>query len=77
MPALRAEGIVARYGANTVVRGVSVTIEDGSLAAMVGPNGAGKSTFVKAVSGVLPPAAGEVHVGDEDLTGLPPHQIVR
>ncbi|MGH9304104.1 MAG: ABC transporter ATP-binding protein, partial [Acidimicrobiales bacterium] len=56
---------------------VSVTIEDGSLAAMVGPNGAGKSTFVKAVSGVLPPAAGEVHVGDEDLTGLPPHQIVR
>ncbi len=44
---------------------------------MVGPNGAGKSTLAKALCGVLSPTAGRVWVGDDDLSGLPGHLIVR
>lgn len=77
MPALRAEDLQARYGSAMIVQGASVSVDDGSLAAIVGPNGAGKSTFVKAICGVLRPAGGRVFVGDEELTGLPAHKIVR
>ncbi|MGH9107578.1 MAG: ABC transporter ATP-binding protein [Acidimicrobiales bacterium] len=77
MRALRAEGVSASYGGAMIVEDISVSVDDGSLAAIVGPNGAGKSTFVKAVAGVLRPAAGRVYLGDEQLAGLPAHQIVR
>lgn len=77
MRALTAEGITAGYSKVPIVRGVSVAVEDGGLATIVGPNGAGKSTFAKALCGVLKPTAGRWWLGDEDLTGLPGHLIVR
>lgn len=77
MLALRAEQVSARYGAAMIVHEVSVDVADGALAAIVGPNGAGKSTFVKALAGVLRPVGGKVFVGDEQIAGLPAHQIAR
>jgi ABC-type branched-subunit amino acid transport system ATPase component len=75
--ALRAEGITAGYGRVPIIREVSARVGDGALAAIVGPNGAGKSTFAKALCGVLRPSAGRVFVGDQEISGLPGHQIVR
>jgi len=75
--ALRAEGITAGYGRVPIVRDISVTVEDGALAAIVGPNGAGKSTFAKSLCGVLRPSAGRIFVGDEEISGLAGHLIVR
>jgi branched-chain amino acid transport system ATP-binding protein len=75
--ALRAEELTAGYGRVPIIREVSVTVEDGSLVAIVGPNGAGKSTFAKALAGVIRPAAGRVFVGGGEITGLPGHLIVR
>jgi ABC-type branched-subunit amino acid transport system ATPase component len=77
VPALAAERVTARYGPVTAVRDASVSVEDGSLVAIIGPNGAGKSTFVKALAGVLRPAAGRVLLGGEDVAGLPAHRIAR
>jgi ABC-type branched-subunit amino acid transport system ATPase component len=75
--ALRAENITAGYGRVPIIRDISVTVEDGALAAMVGPNGAGKSTFAKAVCGVIRPASGRTLVGEQEITGLSGHLIVR
>ncbi len=47
------------------------------MVAIVGPNGAGKSTLAKAIAGVIPSTSGQIRVGDEDISGLPAHQIVR
>ncbi len=77
MTALRAEEITAGYGRVPIVSGISVSVADGSLTAIVGPNGAGKSTFAKALAGVLRPDAGRIFVGDAEITGLPCHLIVR
>jgi ABC-type branched-subunit amino acid transport system ATPase component len=75
--ALRAEGITAGYGRVPVVRDISVSVDDGSLTAIVGPNGAGKSTFAKALAGVVRPEAGRIFVGDSEISGMPCHQVVR
>lgn len=77
MQALCAEGLSARYGPVTVVHDASLSVDDGALVAIIGPNGAGKSTFVKALAGVLRPAAGRVLLGNQDLTGMPAHKIAR
>lgn len=77
MTALRAEGITAGYNRVPIIRDITVTVEDAALVAIVGPNGAGKSTFAKALCGVIRPSAGRVFVGDDDISRLASHQIVR
>lgn len=77
MTALRAESITAGYSRVPIISDVSVTVEDGALVAIVGPNGAGKSTFAKSLCGVLRPSAGRVFVGDDEITGMAGHLIVR
>ncbi|MDF1748303.1 MAG: ABC transporter ATP-binding protein [Alphaproteobacteria bacterium] len=64
------------------VRDVSLTVENGSIVALLGSNGAGKSTLLKAISNVLYPEEGEVLHGaiqfdGADLIGLPADEIVR
>ena len=77
MTALRADDITAGYGRVPIITGISVTVPDGALTAIVGPNGAGKSTFAKALAGVVQPDAGRIFVGDAEITGLPCHLVVR
>jgi len=62
--ALRLREVSARYPGSSApaVRGVSLEIPEGTLAALVGPNGAGKSTILKAVAGLLPVSSGKVEV---------------
>lgn len=55
--------LVVRYGAATAVDGVSLAVEDGELVALVGPNGAGKTSLVNAISGIVRPVSGQVHLG--------------
>jgi branched-chain amino acid transport system ATP-binding protein len=75
--ALQADKVTAGYGRVPIIRDISLTVGDGELVAVVGPNGAGKSTFAKALCGVIRPAGGRIFVGDEEITGLPGHLIVR
>lgn len=74
---LTVEGLRAGYGAVEVLRGVSLDTAGEAVTVLLGPNGSGKSTLLKAVVGVLPPWAGSVRLDGTDLTGLPPHRIVR
>ena len=63
------------FGGFRAVDGASLTIEKGSITGLIGPNGAGKSTLFNVIAGVLKPTAGRVTMADEDITGLPPHEL--
>jgi branched-chain amino acid transport system ATP-binding protein len=77
MPALlRVEGIEAGYGDLTAVRGVSLTVGQGEIVALIGGNGAGKTTTLRAISGLLRLRAGRIELDGERLDGLPPARIV-
>lgn len=71
------EGLRAGYGALEILHGISLDTGGEAVTAILGPNGSGKSTLLKAVVGVLPPWDGSVRFDGVDLTGLPPHRIVR
>ena len=60
---LRTTDLVVRWGAVTALDGVSLSVEDGEMVALVGPNGAGKSTLVQALSGLVRPVSGTIAIG--------------
>jgi lipopolysaccharide export system ATP-binding protein len=70
-PALVAEGLVKRYGSQTVVDDVSVAVRPGEVVGLLGPNGAGKTTTFYLIVGLLRAQAGRIRLGEEDLTGYP------
>jgi branched-chain amino acid transport system ATP-binding protein len=75
--ALTLEGLSVARGGRTVVRDVSLAIPPGEVTTLLGPNGAGKSSLVLAVGGVLRSSAGQVRLGDLDLTRRRPEMIRR
>lgn len=75
-PALRAQGLVKRFGALLATDHVNLTLQPGEIHALIGPNGAGKSTLIHLLSGTLPADEGELSVGGVDVTGLNAHQRV-
>ena len=69
--------LTAGYGGSTVLHGVDLTVQAGTVHAVVGHNGAGKTTLVHAVAGLLRPSGGTVRVNGADVTGRPAHRIAR
>jgi iron complex transport system ATP-binding protein len=61
-PILAAEGVTLAYGSRSIVTDANLAIGAGERIAIVGPNGAGKSTFLRALTGVLTPRAGNVRL---------------
>ena len=59
------------------MKGIDLTVEEGTIACMIGANGAGKTTFMRTVAGLHAPAGGKVLYRGEEITGLPPAQVVR
>lgn len=76
VPALKAEGLVKRFGALVATDNVSLTLEPGEIHALIGPNGAGKSTLIQLLSGMLRADAGTLQVGTVDVTHQAAHQRV-
>lgn len=74
-PILRVVDIDFSYGKLQVLFGVSVEVFDGEALALLGTNGAGKSTLLRVVAGLEKPEAGNVLLGDEDITGMPAEQL--
>jgi len=76
-PLLRVRGLVVRYGVIEALHGVDVEVARGEIVTIVGANGAGKTTLLKAISALVPVAAGTiVYDGDAELTRLAAHEIV-
>ena len=66
--AIRAEGIVKRFGSVLALNGVSIRVERGEILGILGDNGAGKSTLIKILTGFHQPDAGQVFVNGAPVT---------
>jgi branched-chain amino acid transport system ATP-binding protein len=64
------------YGAVEALKGISFTVDQGEIVALLGANGAGKTTTLKTVSGVRPVTSGAVRFDGEDIRGVPAHRRV-
>lgn len=69
-------GLTVRYGGIEAVRGIDLEVWPGEVVALIGANGAGKTTTLKAITGGLDAAAGEVRFAGQSLLGMAAHQRV-
>jgi branched-chain amino acid transport system ATP-binding protein len=72
---LRVDDVTLDFEGLRALSAVSMSIEAGSLAALVGPNGAGKTCLLNCVGGFYAPTSGRIVFGDAAIQGLPPHRI--
>jgi branched-chain amino acid transport system ATP-binding protein len=75
--ALRTAGLSKHFGAFRANADITLAFPPGARHALIGPNGAGKTTLINLLTGVLAPTSGDVFLGDERITGLPPHERVK
>jgi branched-chain amino acid transport system ATP-binding protein len=76
VPMLEVTALVAGYGLTRVLDGVSLTVGEGEIVAVLGSNGAGKTTLNMAISGLVRPRAGRVAFAGADITGRSPAEIM-
>jgi ABC-type Fe3+/spermidine/putrescine transport system ATPase subunit len=74
MASIRTEGLVKRFGKFTAVDQVDINIPEGSLTAILGPSGCGKTTLLRCISGLVDVDAGQVFIGANDVTHVPPYK---
>ncbi len=74
---LEVSNLKVRYGAIEALHGVSLQVQQGQIVTLIGCNGAGKTTTLRAISGMLRPAAGEIVYEGRSLVGTPAHEMVR
>lgn len=74
---LRLLDVQAGYGEGLVLKGVTLTIRERQVVALLGRNGAGKTTTLRAIMGMVPVRGGRILWRDHDIQGLKPHEIAR
>jgi branched-chain amino acid transport system ATP-binding protein len=75
-PILQVEDLAVAYGHIEAVKGISLSLNEGEITALVGANGAGKSTSLLAISGLVKAQRGRVLLHGEDLLQMSPHRVV-
>jgi branched-chain amino acid transport system ATP-binding protein len=73
---LQAQSVTASYGDAQALFGIDLALEAGEVVALIGANGAGKSTFLKTLTGMLPPSAGEIRLDGERIDRVEAADIV-
>ena len=68
--------VFAGYEGGDILKGVTFSVEKGSITCIVGPNGAGKSTVLRTISGLLKPRQGTIQFNGHSIVGLSPRQIL-
>ncbi|WP_404955957.1 ABC transporter ATP-binding protein [Streptomyces sp. 147326] len=71
---VRLSGISKHYGTFTAVHPLDLTIPQGSFFALLGASGCGKTTTLRMIAGLEEPSTGTVHLGDREVTDLPPYK---
>jgi len=76
MALLEVTDLHVNYGGIHALRGISFSVEEGQVVALIGANGAGKTTTLRAISGLLRPSQGTVRFKGKNITGKKAHLIV-
>ena len=74
---LEIKNLTVNYGAICALRGISFEVKKGEIVTLIGANGAGKTTTLRAVSGLLKPAGGDILYEGQSIAGWPAHRIVQ
>ena len=74
MAEVRLAGITKRFGGETAVEGVDLTVRDGEILGVVGPSGCGKTTTLRTIAGFETPTEGRVLFDGEEVTHVPPER---
>lgn len=77
MRSIWTDKLIKRYGGRTVVKGISVRLNQGEIVGLLGPNGAGKTTTFYMIVGMVRPDGGSVYIDDTELTKKPMYQRAR
>jgi branched-chain amino acid transport system ATP-binding protein len=77
MALLEVRGLTKKFGGLVAVSELDFDVNEGEILGIIGPNGAGKSTVFNMICGTISPTSGTLIFRDEDITGLPPHQIAQ
>jgi len=73
---LEVTGLRVAYGGIQAVKSITFHVREGERVALIGANGAGKTSTLKAIARVLDAAGGDVHCAGQDITRLPPHEVL-
>jgi branched-chain amino acid transport system ATP-binding protein len=76
MSLLTIKKLAVAYGAIRALHGIDLELNEGEIVSLLGANGAGKSTTLRAISRVIPAAAGEIEFAGRSLANIPAHQVV-
>jgi putrescine transport system ATP-binding protein len=74
MNALALRAVAAGYGPVAAVSGIDLAVAKGEIFCLLGGSGSGKTTLLRCIAGFLAPIQGEVWLGGQDVTRLPPHR---
>ena len=74
---LKVENLEAHYGKIAALKGISFEVREGQIVTLLGSNGAGKSTTLKTISCLMRASKGKITFLGEDITKLPPHEVVK
>lgn len=77
MSLLDVRDLQVHYGRINALKGVTISVDEGQLVALIGANGAGKTTLINAITGAVPSSAGSVVFRGERITNEKPHLITR
>jgi branched-chain amino acid transport system ATP-binding protein len=73
----RVENLSKSFDGFTAVENANIEVSQNEIVAVIGPNGAGKTTLFNLITGVVKPDSGYIYYKDEEITGLPPYEILR
>ena len=76
MSMLEVENLEVYYGAINALKGISFSVEQGEIIALIGANGAGKTTTLHTITGLIPAKSGAIRLNGKDITKTPAHKIV-
>jgi branched-chain amino acid transport system ATP-binding protein len=77
MAFLEVNDIHTYYGNIEALKGISIEVNEGECVTLIGSNGAGKSTTLRSISGLTPPRTGSIKLAGDEISLLPPQEIVR
>ena len=76
MTMLVVDDLFSGYGKSQVLHGVSLSVDEGEIVALIGANGAGKTTLLKTISGLVQARSGTIRFQDTEIQNLSAHRIV-